>query len=176
MLVAHVYVLRVCAPAISGVIVMWSGLQSNIPSQWLLCDGTNGTPDLRDRFIVGAGIVHASGSTGGASSATPIISVAGTALSVAQMPAHNHGGSTGFVVDVGAANAARDFSNALNNGSPKHFQTAGDMTYGTNFFNDHKHSIPSQGSGATHTHSATSSAVPTKPPYYALAFIMRVTV
>lgn len=37
----------------SGVIVMWSG--SSIPSGWALCDGTNGTPDLRDRFIVGAG-------------------------------------------------------------------------------------------------------------------------
>jgi hypothetical protein len=37
-----------------GVIVMWSGTITNIPSGWALCDGTNGTPDLRDRFIVGA--------------------------------------------------------------------------------------------------------------------------
>ncbi|MBL7157322.1 MAG: hypothetical protein ISS92_04055 [Candidatus Omnitrophica bacterium] len=38
----------------SGVIVMWSGAIVDIPEGWALCDGTNGTPDLRDRFIVGA--------------------------------------------------------------------------------------------------------------------------
>lgn len=38
----------------SGAILMWSGTISNIPSGWVLCDGTNGTPDLRDRFVVGA--------------------------------------------------------------------------------------------------------------------------
>jgi len=38
----------------TGVIVMWSGTIATIPSGWALCDGTNGTPDLRDRFIVGA--------------------------------------------------------------------------------------------------------------------------
>ncbi len=37
-----------------GVIVMWSGRIADIPPGWALCDGTNGTPDLRDRFIVGA--------------------------------------------------------------------------------------------------------------------------
>src|SRR5262245_14075787 len=38
----------------SGVIVMWSGTIATIPSGWFLCDGTNGTPDLRDKFVVGA--------------------------------------------------------------------------------------------------------------------------
>jgi hypothetical protein len=37
-----------------GVIVMWSGSVASIPNGWALCDGTNGTPDLRDKFIVGA--------------------------------------------------------------------------------------------------------------------------
>lgn len=37
----------------SGVIVMWSGSSDNIPEGWFLCNGDNGTPDLRDRFIVG---------------------------------------------------------------------------------------------------------------------------
>src|SRR5207237_1315846 len=41
--------------AIKGIIVLWSGLASAIPSGWVLCDGTNGTPDLRDRFIIGDG-------------------------------------------------------------------------------------------------------------------------
>ena len=39
----------------SGVIVMWSGSMERIPKGWSLCDGTKGTPDLRDRFVVGAG-------------------------------------------------------------------------------------------------------------------------
>lgn len=37
----------------SGVIVMWSGSIKNIPKGWLLCDGTKGTPDLRERFVLG---------------------------------------------------------------------------------------------------------------------------
>ncbi len=42
------------ALGLRGVIVMWSGLIRDIPSGWGLCDGTLGTPDLRDRFVVGA--------------------------------------------------------------------------------------------------------------------------
>ena len=38
-----------------GAIVMWSGTVADIPAGWVLCDGTSGTPDLRERFIVGAG-------------------------------------------------------------------------------------------------------------------------
>ncbi len=38
----------------TGVIVMWSGACDAIPDDWHLCDGTDGTPDLRDKFIVGA--------------------------------------------------------------------------------------------------------------------------
>lgn len=39
---------------VAGMIMMWSGTIATIPSGWLLCDGTNSTPDLRNRFIVGA--------------------------------------------------------------------------------------------------------------------------
>lgn len=42
------------ATAPAGAIVVWSGLLADIPSGWVLCDGTNGTPDLRDQFIRGA--------------------------------------------------------------------------------------------------------------------------
>src|SRR5690625_782038 len=48
-----------------GIIVMWSGTHTDIPSGWLLCDGTNGTPDLRDRFILGATSESDIGDTGG---------------------------------------------------------------------------------------------------------------
>lgn len=50
----------------AGVIVMWAGTLATIPSGWNLCNGTNGTPDLRDRFIVGAANGANPGTTGGA--------------------------------------------------------------------------------------------------------------
>lgn len=64
-----------------GVIVMWSGSIANIPAGWVLCDGTNGTPDLRDRFIVGAGSSYSVSDTGGE---------AFHKLTIAEMPAHTH--------------------------------------------------------------------------------------
>lgn len=49
-----------------GVIAPWSGTILAIPSGWSLCDGTNGTPDLRDKFVQGAGGTFAVDQTGGA--------------------------------------------------------------------------------------------------------------
>lgn len=63
----------------SGLICMWSGTE--IPEGWFLCDGTNGTPDLRNRFIVGAGSSYTVGSKGG--NRTNI-------LTASQLPAHTH--------------------------------------------------------------------------------------
>jgi hypothetical protein len=64
-----------------GIIVMWSGAEVDIPSGWVLCDGNNSTPDLRNRFIVGAGDTYAVADTGGEDEHT---------LTVAEMPAHTH--------------------------------------------------------------------------------------
>jgi len=61
---------------------MWSGSVSAVPSGWQLCNGQSGTPDLRNRFVVGAGGTYAVGATGGADQVT---------LSVEQIPAHAHG-------------------------------------------------------------------------------------
>ena len=49
----------------SGVIILWSGAIVDIPAGWVICDGNNGTPDLRDRFIEGAGGARAPRATGG---------------------------------------------------------------------------------------------------------------
>jgi len=48
-----------------GIIVIWSGAIVDIPAGWALCDGTNGTPNLRDRFVVGAGTTYNPGDIGG---------------------------------------------------------------------------------------------------------------
>ena len=64
-----------------GSIIMWSGSVANIPNGWVLCNGLNGTPNLLNRFIVGAGGNYSVGQIGGADAVT---------LTVQQMPSHNH--------------------------------------------------------------------------------------
>ena len=54
----------------SGFIGLWSGAANAIPSGWYLCDGNNNTPDLRDKFIIGAGNSYAVDATGGSKDAT----------------------------------------------------------------------------------------------------------
>lgn len=49
----------------SGLILIWSGSIATIPGGYFLCDGNNGTPDLRDKFVVGAGDTYAVDDTGG---------------------------------------------------------------------------------------------------------------
>jgi hypothetical protein len=53
----------------SGGIIAWSGSIGSIPTGYVICNGSNGTPDLRDRFIVGAGNTYSVGNTGGFTSA-----------------------------------------------------------------------------------------------------------
>ena len=65
----------------SGVIMMWSGAENAIPSGWYLCNGSNSTPDLRNKFIVGAGAGYSVGNTGGSNTVT---------LSTSQIAAHSH--------------------------------------------------------------------------------------
>jgi microcystin-dependent protein len=91
---------NVGAPA--GTIVMWSGSTASIPVGWTLCDGKPGTPDLRERFIVGAaddtdnlsvgGIPYAPGEVGGSNA---------VALTPQQLPSHTHS------FDVLSGNAGR---------------------------------------------------------------------
>ncbi|CAF3800092.1 unnamed protein product [Adineta steineri] len=80
----------------SGVILLWSGTIATVPQDWAICDGTQGTPDLRDRFILGSGsnAQYSPTQTGGSSSQTATITVGDTTLTTAQMPSHSHGGST----------------------------------------------------------------------------------
>jgi hypothetical protein len=64
-------------PLESGVIVIWAGSEASIPSGFVLCNGSNGTPDLRNRFVIGAGSTFAVGDTGGSNT-------------ISSLPAHTH--------------------------------------------------------------------------------------
>lgn len=65
----------------SGCILAYSGEAETVPEGWAVCDGQNGTPDLRGRFILGVSETHPMGETGGAEEVT---------LTEGQMPSHNH--------------------------------------------------------------------------------------
>ncbi len=53
-----------------GAILLWSGSIASIPANWHLCDGSSGTPNLRDKFVIGAGATYAVADTGGSASFT----------------------------------------------------------------------------------------------------------
>jgi microcystin-dependent protein len=130
----------------TGGIIMWSGAVADIPSGWSICDGTNGTPDLHDRFIVAAGTGYAVGATGGASSVTLTAAQSG-------LPVHSHGvhsNYVGYFENVGST----DWGFA--NGGGRSFKVTSDSLYSDN----------TGGSSAAESHE-------NRPAYYALAFIMK---
>lgn len=64
-----------------GAIIVWSGTADSVPQGWSICNGENGTLDLRDKFVLGAGTGHEVGKTGGSEEVT---------LTVDEMPSHSH--------------------------------------------------------------------------------------
>lgn len=199
----------------TGVILLWSGSIATIPGGWALCNGSNGTPDLRDRFVVGAGSTYSVGDTGGANTVT---------LDATQIPSHTHtvtttgstssenahshtfSGTTGNM----SANASHShnisdpghihsFTNPLAGGpnsgqimrgdvlqATAYTQTASASTgitiNSTSVEHTHTYSGTTSTQGAhTHTLTLSSTAASTggglshenRPPYYALAYIMR---
>jgi microcystin-dependent protein len=145
----------------AGVILLWSGSIASIPSGWNLCDGTNGTPDLRNRFVVGAGSTYAVGATGGADSVT---------LTEAQMPAHTHTGSTdsagGHNHTAAILDAWQNNTVDNNGGGTMYVGQGSTNTYTTSTAGAHTHTVTvgSTGGGGSHEN---------RPPYYALAYIMK---
>ena len=143
----------------SGGIIMWSGSIAAIPSGWVICDGTNSTPDLRDRFIVGAGSSYAVAAAGGSANATLV--------------AHSHSGSiSGSTGGAGGHSHNITLSSQTGAGTQPLGATNNSAGTGsTQAVGDHSHSF----SGSFTTSSAGSSATNANlPPYYALAYIMKV--
>jgi hypothetical protein len=146
---------------VTGMIIIWSGSIASIPSGWALCDGTNGTPNLRDRFVVGAGSTYAVNATGGSADAI-VVSHTHTATTTITDPGHNHDPSVNGNT-VGFNSTQSDFYN-----------TARANLDGGPFFNM-KTSTNTTGITASTTvaSSGSSGTNANLPPYYALAFIMK---
>ena len=142
----------------SGVIVMWSGTIATVPSGWYLCDGQNGTPNLLDRFIVGAGNVYNMNDTGGSSDAI-VVSHTHTG-STASGGAHSHSWS-GSRQQAGTDdnNNQYQFSKGDNGGSDT-------VTIGTSTHSGHVHTMSLDSTGVSGTNANL-------PPYFALAYIMK---
>ena len=80
----------------SGGIILWSGAANAIPTGWYLCDGQNSTPDLRNRFVIGAGDTYAVDATGGSADATLVSHTHGSGnLGTGNAGSHSHSGNTG---------------------------------------------------------------------------------
>jgi microcystin-dependent protein len=136
-----------------GGIIMWSGSVASIPSGWALCNGSNGTPDLRNRFVVGAGSTYAVNATGGSADAI-VVSHNHTATSSVSDPGHNHQTTEGVVLQ----NGGNFFTTGLQS-------TGRGISTNTAFTSiSVSTSIASAGSSGTNANL---------PPYYALAYIMK---
>jgi microcystin-dependent protein len=156
-----------------GGIIMWSGYGGSVPSNYRLCDGSAGTPNLTNRFIRG-GSLGQMNSTGGTDNQT---------LTVANMPSHTHSASGLNVSITGSGTHTHTiyYSNLSSGGSPvgnmlRHENTgvgADGSTSTNNGSSDGGHSHSVSISGATGS-AGTGSSFDNRPSYYVLAFIMRV--
>lgn len=157
----------------NNLIMMFSGLVADIPKNWYLCDGSNGTPDLRDRFVAGAGGAYALANTGGNKSVT---------LKASNLPTHSHGGTTSVRVDFsGSTSGVGDHTHQIEDIAPTENMliiAGGANRIGgwadTGAAGDHNHALSGTITDGSVTIAANGSNQPfgIVPPYYALSFIM----
>jgi len=145
-------------PIPTGSILLWSGSIGSIPFGWVLCNGSNGTPDLRDRFVIGAGSAYAVDATGGSADAIVVSHTHTFSETTNTTGAHTHA-FTNFLAPDNAGGSKASFSN---------FDNSGNASYVTDSSGDHSHTV----SGTTAS-AGTSATNANLPPYYALCYIMR---
>jgi microcystin-dependent protein len=140
----------------AGGIIMWSGSVASIPSGWALCNGSNGTPDLRNRFVVGAGSTYAVNATGGSADAI-VVSHTHTATSSSSVTDPGHFHATALAPD----NSGGSKPAATNNDN---VGTVNTLTATTGITVATSTTVASAGSSGTNANL---------PPYYALAYIIK---
>ena len=146
-----------------GVILLWSGSTASIPAGFQICDGTNGTPDLRDRFLVGAGSAYAVGATGGGTTHTHT----GHANHVVTQPA-DHGTHTSAGGHTHDAHTTAADTTVTGAGT----RLTGPVTHSSDGAHTHD-AHPAHTGTAVDAHSAHDSP-DHRPLFYALAYIQKV--
>ena len=149
----------------SGGIIIWSGSVASIPSGWYLCNGSNGTPDLRDRFVVGAGSTYAVADTGGSANAI-VVSHTHTATSTVTDSGHTHLNGVcddSTVPFLSPSTSGLSGTGGVNQGGGETRNYQGNTSSSTT-------GITVATTNATAGSSGTNANL---PPYYALAYIMK---
>ena len=141
-----------------GGIIMWSGTIANIPTGWALCNGSNATPDLRNKFVVGA---HSGAGTGTVETAGPGFNADNGTLSSNYTPG-NSGGFTGIGLTIGEMPSHTHLLTNI-------IGDAGGITAGSTGSAHQMNNTPGKTTDAT----GGGKYHENRPPYYALAFIMR---
>ena len=131
---------------VSGMIMLWSGSEASIPSGWVLCDGTNSTPNLQDRFVVGAGNTYNVDDTGGSADAVVV--------------SHTH---TATSTDSGHTHTVPQVNDRRGAGIGTLYCGSGNAASGTGFANI----------TTTNSTEGVSGTNANLPPYYALCYIMK---
>ncbi len=186
---------------IPGMILMWAGTEAQIPEGWQLCNGQGTTrdgipvPNLLNRMIIGAGADYSHGRTGGATQATTsssgshshaitvnaagahshTVTVNPTTLSISQMPSHSHHQVNNMMhYDYGTWDQPY-----TSGGNVYHGDETSNKTRSTGGSGSHTHTASCSTTG-NHTHTAScvtsgvhTHTVSTLPPYYALAYIIK---
>lgn len=143
-----------------GVISLWYGSIGSVPTGWYLCDGTNGTPDLRNKFVVGAGSTYSVAATGGSTDAIVVShthTATSTSTSTVTDPTHTHN-YTSASGSGGQGFSAAGVGNSINNNTTTAASTG--ITVATS-------------TSTTNASAGVSGTNANLPPYYALAYIMK---
>ena len=159
-LASTAFVSTAIASALTGIIAMWSGTIATIPTGWYLCNGSNGTPDLRDKFVIGASadsgaaaktnVTASYTQTGGTKDA---VNISHTHTTTVTDPGHSHTVTGSFAVyTIGGSSGANNTFGTLNNPATTTATT---------------------GITVANSTEGVSGTNQNLPPYYALAFIMK---
>lgn len=143
-----------------GTILIWSGSAETIPANWSLCDGTNGTPDLRDKFIVGAGNNYTPNSSGSANTHTHAINVADTEFTSTSDGNHTHAMPSNWY--------ARNLSCGVHTGIDTNGHFDANNTH-TQEAGVHNHTVKV----VIPSFNSDNNDNPPLPPWYALCYIMK---
>ena len=135
---------------VRGMIMMWSGDQASVPTGWQVCEGSNGTPDLRDRFVIGAGNKNPD-ATGGSADAVNVSHTHTASAVAAGSHFHAQTGQTRGPAAGGYAFTSGNSNVAYQNTAPS---------------GNHTHTVNVVANGVSGTNKNL-------PPYYALFYIMK---